>query len=836
MAQAGIRLLTPGELSPEQKAHLSSYFAREVWPVLTPLAVDPGHPFPMLRNRSLNLAVFMHREKEKVARRETMVAVVQVPSVLPRFTEVPLPRRGDGGNGAGHPHPLRVHAARGPDRDARGRAVPGLPRARLQPVPRHAQLRPLDRRGRGRRPAQDDPEGAAPARAGQRGAAGDRARHAHRGAWRSCAQALRLETDDVYLFDGPLHLADLAPLGARDELREFRDEPFSPQIVPPLQEYDDIFRVIAQRDILLQHPYESFEDVVEFISEAADDPNVLAIKQTLYRTSADSPIVRALIRAAENGKQVTAVVELKARFDEAPNIQWARTLEDAGVHVVYGLIGLKTHCKVALVVRREGNRIKRYVHLSTGNYNPTHGARLRRPVLLHGARRLRRRRGRAVQPAHRLFVAAVVEAVRVAPLGLHDRIIALIEREAALGSRGRIIAKMNALVDAQVIKALYRASQAGVSIDLIVRGICCLRPGVPGHQREHPRHQHRRPLPGARAHLPLRQRRQARGLPVVGRLDAAQLPAPGRGDVPRRGRGPARSRDRRDPGDRAEGQRQGAPADVRRQLRPRASRAAAAGDSRPSAACAASTASWSWRAKRRRRVRRCPAPAARITCARPHRAHGPGAPRGTTGGAARDVVTTAPAGATHSPRRRSTNPRFRLIIAACVRLACSPPLMAVLARRRASPGVRLAGGRPRSPGDGQPRGPHRGRRRHRGHLRLGRRPRTHPVDMTSRGRALEGRRRPATRFTVVQLGGTVGDLTLVHGISHFSAGERALVFLRGTPQQAGVVGMAQGKRVIRRDAGTGEWIVVPRTARGGRSCVRRRRAARHRCSTCGPAR
>ena len=293
--------------------------------------------------------------------------------------------------------------------------------------------------------------------------------------------ALRLEHDDVYQIDGPLHLADLGPIAARDDLREWKDEAFSPQIVPPFQEYEDIFRVIAQRDILLQHPYESFEDVVEFISEAAADPNVLAIKQTLYRTSADSPIVRALIRAAENGKQVTAVVELKARFDEAPNIQWAKTLEDAGVHVVYGLLGLKTHSKVALVVRREGGHIKRYVHLSTGNYNPS-TARIYGDVSYFTARDafaddagalFNLLTGYSSPPSWKRF--------DVAPIGLQEKILALIERETGFGERGRIIAKMNSLVDASVIKALYRASQAGVSIDLIVRGICCLRPGVPGH-------------------------------------------------------------------------------------------------------------------------------------------------------------------------------------------------------------------------------------------------------------------------------------------------------------------------------------------------------------------
>jgi polyphosphate kinase len=480
LAQLGIRRVGPADLSPDQKAHLSTFFAREVWPVLTPLAVDPGHPFPMLRNRSLNLAVFMHREKEKVGRRETMVAVVQVPSVLPRITEVPLPPVTDG-NGVPPAGTTRfaymlledlitMHA---------GELFPGFRVLGCSPfrVTRNFDLS-ID---------EDEADDLLKTiqkelRRRERGSA-VRLEIAHDTPVEVVLflrQALRLETDDVYLFDGPLHLADLGPLVSRDELRAHRDEPFSPQIVPPLQEYDDIFSVIAQRDILLQHPYESFEDVVEFISEAADDPNVLAIKQTLYRTSADSPIVRALIRAAENGKQVTAVVELKARFDEAPNIQWARTLEDAGVHVVYGLIGLKTHCKVALVVRREGNRIKRYVHLSTGNYNPS-TARIYGDLSYFTARDayaddagalFNLLTGYSSPPSWKRFA--------IAPHGLQDRIIALIEREAALGTRGRIIAKMNALVDAQVIKALYRASQAGVSIDLIVRGICCLRPGVPG--------------------------------------------------------------------------------------------------------------------------------------------------------------------------------------------------------------------------------------------------------------------------------------------------------------------------------------------------------------------
>ncbi|HVU49374.1 MAG TPA: polyphosphate kinase 1 [Polyangia bacterium] len=473
LERAGVRVARGSQLSPERKAQLLGYFSREVWPVLTPLAVDPGHPFPMLANRSLNLAILLHREKEKVTKRETVLAVVQVPSVLKRVSELAP----TGPEAARFSFVLledliAMHA---------GDLFPGFRVVGCSAfrVTRNSDLsidedeaddllktiqKELRRRERGNAVrleiAHDTPAEIVT----------------------FLRSVLRLEEDDVYRVDGPLHLADLGPIAqiAGAELRELRDEPFSPQIVPPLQEYDDIFRVIAQRDILLQHPYESFEDVVEFIEEAARDPKVLAIKQTLYRTSADSPIVRALIRAAENGKQVTAVVELKARFDEAPNIQWARALEDAGVHVVYGLMGLKTHCKVSLVVRREADRIKRYVHLSTGNYNPA-TARIYGDLSYFSARDgyaddagalFNLLTGYSSPPSWKRF--------HVAPLGLQERIVSLIDRETALGPKGRIVAKMNSLVDATVIKALYRASQAGVQVDLVVRGICCLRPGVPG--------------------------------------------------------------------------------------------------------------------------------------------------------------------------------------------------------------------------------------------------------------------------------------------------------------------------------------------------------------------
>jgi len=488
---AGVRLQRPANLTLEDRALILSTFSREVWPVLTPLAVDPGHPFPNLRNRSLNLAVSLHKDKGKLSPRQNIIAVVQVPSVLPRLFELPAPA-------ASAVTATATATATATDQVTPlvtmrfsfillediiamhvGDLFPGFRVIRCDPfrVTRNFDLS-ID---------EDEADDLLKTiqkelRRRERGSA-VRLEIAHEtpaevvGFLRT---ALRLEQDDIYLVDGPLHLADLGSIAARDDLREWKDEPFSPQIVPPLQEYDDIFQVIAQKDVLLQHPYESFEDVVEFISEAAADPNVLAIKQTLYRTSADSPIVRALIRAAENGKQVTAVVELKARFDEAPNIQWARTLEDAGVHVVYGLIGLKTHTKVALVVRREGGHIKRYVHMSTGNYNPS-TARVYGDVSYFTARDafaddagalFNLLTGYSWPPSWKRF--------DVAPLGLQEKVLALIERETSLGSRGRIIAKMNSLVDASVIKALYRASQAGVSIDLIVRGICCLRPGVPG--------------------------------------------------------------------------------------------------------------------------------------------------------------------------------------------------------------------------------------------------------------------------------------------------------------------------------------------------------------------
>ena len=466
--KAGIVLLRPGDLNPEQRAALERRFARDVWPVLTPLAVDQGHPFPSLRNRSLSLAILLHKERQRVARRHTIFAVVQVPSVLARLVEVsPV----DEGQTAFIllEDLIAMHV---------GGLFPGFRVVGCSPfrVTRNFDLsidedeaddllktiqRELRKRERGQAVrlelASDSPAEVES----------------------FLRNALRLEPLDVYRVDGPLRLSDLTPLTAHACLRDFHDEPFAPQLIPQLRE-GEIFKVLAERDVLLHHPYESFDHVVDFVSEAADDQDVLAIKQTLYRTSADSPIITALIRAAEKAKQVTAVVELKARFDEGRNIAWARMLEEAGVHVVYGLVGFKTHSKVSLVVRRERGAIRRYVHLSTGNYNPA-------TARTYGDLSLLTSREDFADDAGALFnlitgysSPPAWKRFTVAPLGLKERILELIAREAEFGGQGRMIAKMNALVDPDVIRALYRASQAGVRIDLLVRGICCLQPGVPG--------------------------------------------------------------------------------------------------------------------------------------------------------------------------------------------------------------------------------------------------------------------------------------------------------------------------------------------------------------------
>ncbi len=486
-----VNVVLAEELDESARAFARHYFRSHVMPVLTPLAIDPGHPFPHLRNKSLNLIALLSGTR-RATDGAPAFAVVQVPGVLERLVPIPSIE-----SPIAHTPGSSILPSAGGIRYVLledlialhiGDLFPGFHCVGAWPfrVVRNFDLSLDDE------DAEDLLESVRQeVRRRDRGAAvaltiDSRASAA---AAEMLRAALRLESEFVFSIDGPINVADLGPLGRTLDDRALRDEPFRPARLPPLHDEDgDIFEAIAHADILLHHPYESFDPVVYFTERAAADPDVLAIKQTLYRTSGDSPIVKALVRAAENGKQVTALVEIKARFDEENNIIWARKLEEAGVHVVYGLVGLKTHCKTALVVRREldpngRSRIVRYVHLGTGNYNPS-TARLYTDISLFTARP---EFGEDATSLFNLLTSCTAPStwrkLIVAPLGLHERVLALIEREASLARAGRparIIAKMNSLVDPDVIQALYRASQAGVEIDLIIRGICCLRPGVAG--------------------------------------------------------------------------------------------------------------------------------------------------------------------------------------------------------------------------------------------------------------------------------------------------------------------------------------------------------------------
>ena len=472
LAEAGIVFLKPGELTAEALAELDARFHNEVFPILTPIAIDPGHPFPQVRNKSLNLGVMFTREGEH----EPGFGVVQVPSVLPRLLSVNGIRTKSGQPATRAFVLLEDVIARHASTIFPGVRIKGLYVFRvtrnfdieideeeaddlLQSI--QQELRRRERGNAVRLEVAGDP----PARSIAK-----------------LVKALKLDPEkDVYPVDGPLNAADFMAI-SRDDIRGLRDEPFVPHAVPPLRDTDDVFAVLREQDVLLHHPYESFDAVVDLVARAADDPDVLAIKQTLYRAGGDSPIVKALVRAAESGKQVTAIVELKARFDEDSNIVWARMLEQSGVHVVYGLLGLKTHAKCLLIVRREKGKLKRYVHLSTGNYNQT-TARLYTDYSFFTSRE------DICEDVSSLFNLLTSYSAPpkwnklvIAPLGLHERVLGLIAREAEharAGRPARIVAKMNSLVDGFVIEALYRASQAGVPITLLVRGICCLRPGVP---------------------------------------------------------------------------------------------------------------------------------------------------------------------------------------------------------------------------------------------------------------------------------------------------------------------------------------------------------------------
>jgi polyphosphate kinase len=467
LAAQGIQWVRYAQLTDAEQQHVGEQFRTGILPVLTPLAIDPGHPFPFVHTKSLNVALLV----ESADSGQQLFAVVQVPAVLDRV--VLLPRTDERVRFVLLEEILAAHLA-----DLFGGFT--VVNHTFFRVTRNGDLT-ID---------EDEAEDLLETieetlRQRMRGEAvrleilaGGDERFAQ-----MLMGALGLGERDVFRVAGPVDLTALMALQRLEGFRALRDEPLVPRVPAAFANGGNVFDLIRGQDVLVHHPYESFGCVVDFIERAADDPQVLAIKQTLYRTSGGSPIISALARAAQNGKQVTALVELKARFDEENNIVWARELEQAGVHVVYGVVGLKTHCKAALVVRREADGIRRYVHLATGNYNPT-TARVYTDLGLFTA-----------NPDFGEDVSAMFNLLTgysqrrgwrklcVAPVDLRSHVIALIERErhhAEAGGAARIIVKMNALVEPAVIDALYRASQAGVRIDLLIRGICCLRAGLPG--------------------------------------------------------------------------------------------------------------------------------------------------------------------------------------------------------------------------------------------------------------------------------------------------------------------------------------------------------------------
>jgi polyphosphate kinase len=468
LAAVGIKLLRWHELTEQQRREFDDLFQEKIFPILTPLAVDPGHPFPYISNRSLNLAVSVC---DPVAGR-THFARVKVPPLLPRFLTfsrddcfVPLEDVIAANLGLLFPgmqileqHTFRV--TRDTELEVDDDGAEDLLRAL------EAELT----RRRFSRAVRLEVEESMPQHLLQ-----------------LLMRELQVEASDVFSLPAPLDLSSLTEIQAIDR-SELKDEPFQPVTNSDLVSTDDspvdIFAILRSKDVLVHHPYDSFTTSVQrFVEQAAEDPDVLAIKQTLYRTSGQSPIVDALIEAAESGKQVVVLVEIKARFDEIANINWARTLERAGCHVVYGLVGLKTHSKLCMVVRREGEHLRRYVHIGTGNYNPT-TARIYEDIgLLTADETLGADIGALFNYLTGYSRQASYRSLIVAPYEMRDRVVAMIQREAALttdAEPGRIAIKLNHLVDEAVIDALYDASRAGVKIDLLVRGISAVRPGVPG--------------------------------------------------------------------------------------------------------------------------------------------------------------------------------------------------------------------------------------------------------------------------------------------------------------------------------------------------------------------
>ena len=464
----GLKLVKHYEdLTEKQAKYVDKYFERDVYPVLTPMAVDSSRPFPLITNKTLNIGALIHDKKKDVVD----IATVQVPSVLPRIVFLPS----DSGVTeiilleevieknlfklflnyeiiCAHPYRIMRNADLSIDEDDAADL--------LKEIEKQIKMRAWGQVIKLEIEADMDKR-----------------------LLKELRRQLNVESDAVYSINGPLDLTFLMKVSGLEGFDHLRYKKYIPQPVRGLNNDESIFDQIKRKDILLHHPYDEFIPVVKFIRQAAVDPDVLAIKQTLYRVSGNSPIVAALAQAAENGKQVTVLVELKARFDEENNINWARKLEKAGCHVIYGLVGLKTHSKIALVVRREEDGIRRYVHLGTGNYNDI-TAKLYTDMGMFTASDAIGEDATAVfNMLSGYSEPPAWNKLLVAPIWMKDKFVSLINREAnnaRANKEARIIAKMNSLCDPVIIKALYEASNAGVKIDLIVRGICCLKAGVKG--------------------------------------------------------------------------------------------------------------------------------------------------------------------------------------------------------------------------------------------------------------------------------------------------------------------------------------------------------------------
>ena len=473
LEKVGLHLVAEHEdLTVKQAEFVDRYFEDNVYPVLTPMAMDSSRPFPLIRNKTLNIGALIAKKSNKKHAKELEFATVQVPSVLPRIVEIPSEKNGERtvilleeiiernigklflSNDVVCAHPYRImrNADLTIDEDEAEDLLveiqKQLKKRQWGEVIRLEVEDKMDKR-----------------------------------LLKMLEKEFDIDEDDLFRIPGPLDLTFLMKMYGLDGFDEYKIPKYIPAAVPALMNEDDIFTNIRKGDILLHHPYMTFDPVVQFVQQAAKDPDVLAIKQTLYRVSGNSPIIAALAQAAENGKQVSVLVELKARFDEENNIVWAKMLEKAGCHVIYGLLGLKTHSKITLVVRREETGIRRYVHLGTGNYNDS-------TAKLYTDCGLLTCNAKIGEDATAVFnmLSGYSEPDRwnkliVAPLWMKDRflhLIAMEEEHAKKGQKAHIIAKMNSLCDRDIIAALYSASAAGVKIDLIIRGICCLKVGIPG--------------------------------------------------------------------------------------------------------------------------------------------------------------------------------------------------------------------------------------------------------------------------------------------------------------------------------------------------------------------